>query len=152
IPLGERTGVNVIVSSPVARGWCSMNWKSVLACLCSAALASGQSNVFSRVTGPYRAGEKPEYSLTNSTRLEVLMRAGNLYLSMQDAIALALENNLDIAIQRYTPQLADTQVEMAQAGGFARGVSTNVTAGPSSATVSAAGTTPGTTQSAGAAS
>jgi outer membrane protein TolC len=129
-----------------------MNWKSLLACLCSATLASGQSNLFSRVTGPYRAGEKPENSLANSTRLEQLMRAGNLYLSMQDAIALALENNLDIAIQRYTPQLADTQIEMAQAGGFARGVSTNVTAGPSSATVSAAGTTPGSTQSAGAAS
>ena len=51
----------------------------------------------SRVSGPYRAGEKPENNLANSTRIESLMRAGNLYLSIQDAIALALENNLDIA-------------------------------------------------------
>ena len=52
---------------------------------------------------------------------------------MQDAIALALENNLDIEIQRYGPQIADTQVLRAKAGGFAQGVSTSVTAGPTSA-------------------
>ena len=62
---------------------------------------------------------------------------------MQDAIALALENNLDIAIQRYGPQLADAALLSAQAGGFARGVSTSVTAGPSSASVSSSGTTAG---------
>jgi outer membrane protein TolC len=129
-----------------------MNWKSVLAILCSAMLASGQTGVFSRVAGPYRTGEKPEINLTNTDRLDSLMRAGNLYLSMQDAIALALENNLDIAIQRYGPLLADAAIELAEAGGFARGVSTNVTAGPSSSSVSTSGTTPGTTQSAGAAS
>src|SRR5439155_11990145 len=67
-------------------------------------------------------------------------------------IALALENNLDIAIQRYGPQIADTTVQIAEAGGFARGVSTNVTAGPNSASVSSAGTAAGTTQSATAAS
>lgn len=129
-----------------------MNGKSVLAILCSAMLASGQTGVFSRVASPYRTGEKPEIDLTNTTRLDSLMRAGNLYLSMQDAIALALENNLDIAIQRYGPLLADAAIELAQAGGFARGVSTTVTAGPASSSVSAAGTTPGTTQSAGTAS
>ena len=132
-----------------------MTKKSFLAWLCAVVLAApapAQSNLFSRLAGPYRAGEKPANNLANSTRLEQLMRAGNLYLSLQDAIALALENNLDIAIQRYTPALADAAVEMAEAGGFARGVSTNVTAGPSSSTVSSAGTTPGSTQVAGAAS
>jgi hypothetical protein len=44
--------------------------------------------------------------LINTTRLESLIRAGNLYLSAQDVIALALENNVDIAIQRYGPFLA----------------------------------------------
>jgi hypothetical protein len=39
-----------------------------------------------------------------------LLRAGRLYLSMQDCIALALENNLDIEIQRYGPEIADAQV------------------------------------------
>ena len=91
--------------------------------------------------------------LANSGRLDSLLRAGNLYLSMQDAIALALENNLDIAIQRYGPQLADAAVLQAEAGGFARGVSTTVTAGPASASVSAArAPRPVPTQSAGTAS
>ena len=70
----------------------------------------------------------PPNNLTNSTRIDSLLRAGNLYLSLQDAIALALENNLDIAIQRYGPQLADAALRQAEAGGFARGVSTSVTA------------------------
>ena len=108
--------------------------------------------IMSRVTGPYRSQPRPENDLNNSTRIESLLRAGNLYLSLQDAIALALENNLDIAIQRYGPQIADTAVQIAEAGGFARGVSTNVTAGPNSASVSSAGTAAGTTQSATASS
>lgn len=132
-----------------------MNCKSLLALICATVLAvptPAQTSPWSRVTGRYRTSEKPPNNLANSTRIESLLRAGNLYLSMQDAIALALENNLDIAIQRYGPQLAETAVELASAGGIARGVSTNVTAGPASATVSSTGTTPGTTQAAGAAS
>src|SRR5882672_10053452 len=100
----------------------------------------------------YRQPSIAPPDLANSSRIENLVRAGNLYLSLQDTIALALENNLDIAIQRYGPLIADTSVEIAQAGGFARGVSTNVTAGPNSASVSSAGTAAGTTQSATAAS
>ncbi len=85
------------------------------------------------LTGAYRAAQVPPINLANSNRLESLLRAGNLYLSMQDAIALALENNLDIEIQRYGPQLADASVLRAKAGGFVRGVTTSVTQGPSSA-------------------
>ncbi|HXA51889.1 MAG TPA: TolC family protein [Candidatus Acidoferrum sp.] len=110
------------------------------------------NGLMGRITGPYRARMVPQNNLSNTPRLDALMRAGNLYLSLQDAIALALENNLDIAIQRYAPMLADTSVELAQAGGFARGVSTNVTAGPNSASINSAGTTAGITQSATAAS
>ena len=62
-----------------------------------------------------------------------MLRAGSLYLTMQDTIALALENNLDIDIQRYGPEIADAQVLRASAGAFAQGVSTSVTAGPTSA-------------------
>jgi outer membrane protein TolC len=94
-------------------------------------------------TGPYRPKHVPLPDLSNSGRLESLMRAGNIYLSMQDCIALALENNLDIEIQRYVPQLADAAVLQTLGGGAARGVSTSVTAGPLSATVSSTGTTPG---------
>ncbi|HTS28916.1 MAG TPA: TolC family protein [Bryobacteraceae bacterium] len=101
-----------------------------------------------RLSEPYRPKSVAPPSIENSGRLDSLLRAGNLYLSLQDTIALALENNLDIAIQRYGPQLADVGVLQAEAGGFARGVSTSVTAGPASASVSSSGTTPGSNQNA----
>lgn len=68
--------------------------------------------------------------LTNTPRLESLVRGGNLYLSVQDVIALVLENNLDIAIQRYGPPLAREVLRRAEGGGFLRGVDTAVTPGP----------------------
>ena len=89
------------------------------------------------LTKNYRATDVPPIDLSNSNRLDSLLRAGNLYLSLQDALALALENNLDIEIQRYGPQIADAGILRASAGGFARGVSTNVQGGPPSATGSA---------------
>jgi outer membrane protein TolC len=110
--------------------------------------AAASNGIFARITNPYRAVQAAPNNLNNAARIESLLRAGNLYLSLQDAIALALENNLDIAIQRYGPQLADAALRQAEAGGFARGVSTTVTAGPSSASVSSAGTTPGANVSA----
>jgi outer membrane protein len=85
------------------------------------------------LTGPYRAKYVPPVNVGNSNRLESLLRAGRLYLSMQDAIALALENNIDIEIQRYGPLIADAQILRAKAGTFAQGASTSVTAGPTSA-------------------
>lgn len=103
---------------------------------------------FDRLLRPYRPALIAQPTTGNSGRLDSLLRGGNLYLSMQDAIALALENNLDIAIQRYGPELADAAVLQAEAGGFARGVSTNVTAGPSGVAVSSSGTTPGSNQNA----
>ncbi len=99
------------------------------------------SGPFSSITRPYRPKEVAPINLSNSDRLEQLLRAGNLYLSMQDAIALALENNLDIEIQRYGPQLAEASILRAQAGGFARGVSANVQQGPSSAVSQTTGAT-----------
>jgi outer membrane protein len=100
--------------------------------------------IVGRISEPYRPRTVQPPTVGNSGRLDSLLRAGNLYLSIEDTIALALENNLDIAIQRYGPQLADAAVLQAEAGGFARGVSTTVTAGPASASVSSSGTTPGT--------
>jgi outer membrane protein len=70
--------------------------------------------------------------LTNTSRLESLIRAGNLYLSAQDVIALALENNVDIAIQRYGPYLAREVLRRAQGGGFLRDIGQPVSAGPTS--------------------
>jgi outer membrane protein TolC len=70
---------------------------------------------------------KPE--LANSSRLNNLVRDGKLYLSMKDAIDLALENNLDLAIARYNLPIADTDILRTQAGGFFRGVNTGVVQG-----------------------
>jgi outer membrane protein len=71
-------------------------------------------------------------TLGNTPRLESLIRAGNLYLSAQDVIALALENNVDIAIQRYGPYLAREVVRRAQGGGFLRDISQPISPGPTS--------------------
>jgi len=108
--------------------------RATLAIVCTFLLINpALAEDFAFLTRPYRLKEVPPVNLANSNRLDSLLRAGRLYLSLQDCIALALENNLDIEIQRYGPQIADTQVLRAKAGGFAQGVSTSVTAGPTSA-------------------
>lgn len=66
---------------------------------------------------PYRWRQEPPVNLANSNRLESLIRAGRIYLSLQDAIALALENNLDIELQRYNLRNADAALLRAEAGG-----------------------------------
>ena len=71
---------------------------------------------------PYLAPDIPPIRLENSGRLASLVRAGMLYLTVQDAIALALENNLDIEVARYNPILAEWQLERSQAGGALPGV------------------------------
>jgi outer membrane protein len=71
-------------------------------------------------------------TLSNTPRLESLVRAGNLYLSVQDVIALVLENNLDIAVQRYSPFLAREVLRRAEGGGFLRQVDTPILPGPTS--------------------
>ena len=71
---------------------------------------------------PYLAVNVPPVRLANSPRLRELVRAGKLYLTAQDAIALALENNIDVEVARYNPLVAAWQVERAQAGGALPGV------------------------------
>lgn len=85
-------------------------------------------------TRKYHAPTVPPIDISNSSRIDSLLRAGNLYLSLEDAIALAIENNLDVAISRYGPLEAQTDLQRAQAGGALRGVSQAVTSGPQSAT------------------
>ena len=85
------------------------------------------------LTRPYYAPYVGPVNLANTGRIEALLRAGKLYLSLQDTVALALENNLDIELQRYGPQLADAGILRAKAGGLLRGVPSQVQSGPSSA-------------------
>jgi outer membrane protein len=75
--------------------------------------------------------------LEDSPRLESLVRSGNLYLTAPDVIALALENNLDIALQRYGPFLAREVLRRAEAGNILRNIDTPILEGPQS--VSTAG-------------
>jgi outer membrane protein TolC len=100
-------------------------------------------------TRTYRPTEVPPINLTNSNRLEMLLKAGNLYLSVEDAVALALENNIDIEVQRYGAIIQDANILRAQAGGALRGTTPSVTSGPTSAV--AVSTTPGVATSASAA-
>ncbi len=82
-------------------------------------------------TGPgfrdaYKTPQVPEADMANSPRLDQLLRAGKLYLSLSDAIALAIENNLDIAYARYGPRIADTDILRTKSGQQLRGVQTQI--------------------------
>ncbi len=67
-----------------------------------------------------------EPNLGNSPRLDQLVAGGKLYLSLKDALALAIENNLDIASARYGPKIADTDILRAKSGAQLRGVQTQI--------------------------
>src|SRR5216683_3902387 len=75
---------------------------------------------------PYRATRVPSPNLANSARIDTLVRDGVLELSLKDAISLALENNLDLAIARYNIPIAEADILRTQAGGLFRGVNTGV--------------------------
>ena len=74
------------------------------------------------IVRPYRPVTVPPIRLANSERLGELVRAGMLYLTAQDAIALALENNIDIEVSRYNPLISEWNLERAEAGGALPGV------------------------------
>ena len=84
------------------------------------------------LVNPYRAGAVPAVRLENSGRFGSLIRAGNLYLSARDVVALAIENNIDVEIQRYGPLLARQVLLRAKGGGALRSVGQGVAAGPQS--------------------
>ncbi len=74
------------------------------------------------VVRPYLAPDVPPVRLGNSGRLASLIRSGILYLTAQDAIALALENNIDLEVARYNPVISAWNLERSQAGGTLPGV------------------------------
>ena len=105
-----------------------------------AAVASAQSEInvqpaagrLGWVTRPYEAPQVPEIRLANSPRLNELIRAGNLYLTAQDVVALAIENNIDVEVQRYGPLLSQQVLKRAEGGGALRSVGLGVAPGPQS--------------------
>jgi outer membrane protein TolC len=119
--------------------------KAPLSALCVLILFSGllpaqnavrvenpSGGAFGWLLHPYKPRTVPPVNLANTNRLESLIKAGNLYLSADDVIALALENNLDIEIQRYGPILNKEVTMRAQGGGALRGVGVGVSQGPQS--------------------
>ena len=96
---------------------------------------------FPNPVGPYTPRSVAAPNLANTGRFDQLMRDGKLYLSMNDAVALALENNLDIAIARYNLNIADTDIWRAKAGSSTRGVNTGLVQGTPGGTGSGIGST-----------
>ncbi len=74
----------------------------------------------------YRPSDAPPLDLNNSPRLENLIRDGKLYISLRDAIDLAIENNLDLAYFRYNFPIAQTDLARTKAGGSVNGVNTGI--------------------------
>ena len=94
---------------------------------------------------PYTGRDIPQPNLSNSNRVDATIHDGKMMLSLSDAIALALENNLDLAIARYNLNIADTDLLRTKAGGTPRGVSTGIVQGTPGGTTTTTGATGGGT-------
>ena len=119
--------------------------QALAAILCATLVASAQTAIridpapasrFSWLTRPYQARSVPPINLANTSRIGGLVRNGNLYLNARDVVALALENNIDIEVQRYGPLLAREVLRRAQGGGALRSVGLGVAPGPTSVSLS----------------
>src|SRR5271155_814235 len=95
-------------------------WQAPILLMLIPAVGAAQMSALIR---PYQAQPVPAVDFQNSGRIFDLIRAGQLYLSLSDAIALALENNLDIELERYLPRIAQTDIQRAKGGGLLRGLS-----------------------------
>lgn len=112
--------------------------------LCASLLIAGDAGAQSQIriepakghltwlTHTYRARSISPIKLANSSRFGTLIRAGNLYLSAQDVVALAIENNIDVEVQRYGPLLAREILRRAESGGVLRSVGVGLAQGPQS--------------------
>src|SRR5271169_2317636 len=87
---------------------------------------SRPSSAFPHVLRPYMAQEVAQPNLGNSARIDSLLRGGKIYLSIDDAVALALENNLDLEIARYNLDIAAADLLRAKSGANILGVNTGV--------------------------
>ena len=87
---------------------------------------SNPRSAFPNVLQPYRPQQLPQPNLSNSARIDSLMKDGKIYLSIDDAIALTLENNLDLDIARYNLNIADADLLRAKSGASILGVNTGI--------------------------
>jgi outer membrane protein TolC len=112
---------------------------TALAVLTLAATLAGQTGTNSLYTNgqplypnplsPYTSAQVPRPNFTNSARIDQVLKDGKLMLSLDDAIALALENNLDLAISRYNLSIADTEILRTKSGAATQGVNTGIVQG-----------------------
>src|SRR5271165_3515549 len=86
-------------------------------------------NRLSWLTRPYQTRSVPPAVLANTARLESLIRSGILYLTAEDVVALAIENNIDVEVQRYAPLLAQEVLRRAQSGVSLSSVGAGIAAG-----------------------
>jgi outer membrane protein len=87
---------------------------------------SNPRSAFPHFLQPYTPQELAQPNLGNSARIDSLMRDGKIYLSIDDAIALALENNLDLDIARYNLNIAEADLLRAKSGASVLGVNTGI--------------------------
>jgi outer membrane protein len=92
--------------------------------------ATGLHPNFLGFLGPYRRPRVPELFPGSGERLNELVRGGKLYLSLHDALALVIENNLEVQVERYNLQLAETDVVRTSGGGNTRGIDYNIAESP----------------------
>jgi outer membrane protein len=84
---------------------------------------------FPNLIAPYTSRDVPRPNLTNSPMTDKLFRNGSIYLSINDAVAMGIENNLDITLQRYNLSIADTDILLTSSGNPTRGVNASVVQG-----------------------
>jgi outer membrane protein len=84
---------------------------------------------FPNLIAPYTSRTVPRPNLTNSAMTDKLFRNGSIYLSINDAVAMGIENNLDITLQRYNLSIADTDILLTSSGSPSRGVNASVVQG-----------------------
>ncbi len=77
---------------------------------------NGGAHWYSRFTDKYTTISSPPINVSNSNRADSLIRGGKMYLSLNDTIALALENNIDVEVQRYNYLIADSSLRGSYAG------------------------------------
>src|ERR1700685_2743426 len=83
-------------------------------------------SAFPHILQPYQAQTVAQPNMANSPRIDSMMRDGKIYLSIDDAVALTLENNLDLDIARYNLNIADADLLRAKSGAAILGVNTGI--------------------------
>jgi outer membrane protein len=114
--------IKAILSLSVGLAACSVSAQNLLD-------YSKPTKHFPDPVGPYLARQVPPPRFGNTPRIETLLNDGKLRLSLTDAVALALENNLDLAIARFNLSIADTDILRAKSGQAVRGVDTGLVQG-----------------------